>query len=56
MALESPALECEMFDFGDTVVVAREQRPGAKSCFNTCMGIKRDTGWQMLFGFNARTV
>jgi hypothetical protein len=44
-----------MFDFGDTVMmVAREQRRGAKSYFNTRMWAKRDARWQMLFSFNTR--
>jgi hypothetical protein len=44
-----------MFDFGDTaMMVAREQRPGAKSYFNTRMWVKRDARWQMLFSFNTR--
>ena len=48
-------LSAEMFDFGDTVMmVAREQRPGAKSYFNTRMWAKRDARWQMLFSFNTR--
>jgi uncharacterized protein DUF4440 len=48
-------LSAEMFDFGDTVMmVAKEQRPGAKSYFNTRMWIKRDARWQMLFSFNTR--
>jgi hypothetical protein len=48
-------LSAEMFDFGDTVMmVAREQRPGAKSYFNTRMWVKRDARWQMLFSFNTR--
>jgi hypothetical protein len=43
-------LSAEMFDFGDKVMmVAKEQRPGAKSYFNTRMWIKRDARWQMLF-------
>lgn len=45
----------EMFEFGDTVMmVAREQRPGAKSCFNTRMWVRRDARWQMLFSFNTQ--
>jgi uncharacterized protein DUF4440 len=45
----------EMFDFGETVMmVAHEQRPGAKSYFNTRMWVKRDGRWQMLFSFNTR--
>ena len=48
-------LAAEMFDFGETVMmVAREQRPGAKSYFNTRMWAKRDNRWQMLFSFNTR--
>lgn len=45
----------EMFDFGETVMMlAREQRPGGKSYFNTRMWVKRDGHWQMLFSFNTR--
>jgi len=45
----------EMFDFGESVMmVAKEQRPGAKSYFNTRMWVKRDGRWQMLFSFNTR--
>jgi hypothetical protein len=48
-------LSAEMFDFGDVVMmVAKEQRPGAKSYFNTRMWVKRDARWQMLFSFNTR--
>ena len=48
-------LSAEMFDFDGTVMmVAREQRPGAKSYFNTRMWVKRDARWQMLFSFNTR--
>lgn len=48
-------LSAEMFDFGDTVMmVAREQRRGAKSYFNTRLWVKRDARWQMLFSFNTR--
>lgn len=48
-------LVAEMFDFGDTVMmVAREQRPGGKSYFNTRMWVNRDNRWQMLFSFNTR--
>jgi len=48
----SELLSAEMFDFGDTVMmVAREQRPGAKSYFNTRMWVKRDARWQMRFSF-----
>jgi hypothetical protein len=44
-----------MFDLGNTVMmVAKEQRPGAKSYFNTRMWIRRDAHWQMLFSFNTR--
>ncbi len=51
-----PALvSARMFDFGETVMmIAREQRPGAKSYFNTRMWVKRDARWQMLFSFNTR--
>jgi hypothetical protein len=45
----------EMLDFGETVLmVAKEQRPGAKSYWNTRMWVKRDGRWQMLFSFNTR--
>jgi Domain of unknown function (DUF4440) len=48
-------LSAEMYDFGETVMmIAREQRPGAKCYFNTRMWIKRDNRWQMLFSFNTR--
>ena len=48
-------LSAEMFDFGETVMmVAHEQRPGAKSYFNTRMWVKRDGRWQMLFSFNTQ--
>lgn len=44
-----------MFDFGGTVMMmAREQRPNAKSYFNTRMWVKREGHWQMLFSFNTR--
>jgi len=36
------------------LAVASEQRPGAKSYFNTRMWVKRDARWQMLFSFNTR--
>jgi len=51
-----PALvSARMFDFGETVMmIAREQRPGAKPYFNTRMWVKRDGRWQMLFSFNTR--
>ncbi|OLB25558.1 MAG: hypothetical protein AUH13_30525 [Acidobacteria bacterium 13_2_20CM_58_27] len=43
------------FDFGETVMmIAREQRPGARSYFNTRMFVKRGSRWQMLFSFNTR--
>src|SRR6266576_1008441 len=43
------------FDFGETVLmIAREQRPGARSYFNTRMFVKRGSRWQMLFSFNTR--
>jgi len=45
----------EMFDFGETVMmVAKEQRPGGKSYFNTRMWVKRDGRWQMVFSFNTQ--
>jgi hypothetical protein len=48
-------VSAQMFDFGDTVMmIAREQRPGAKAYFNTRMWVKRDGRWQMLFSFNTR--
>jgi hypothetical protein len=48
-------LSAEMVDFGDTVMmVAREQRPGARSYYNTRMWVRRDARWQMLFSFNTR--
>jgi len=48
-------LSAGVFDFGDTVMmVAREQRPGAKSYFDARMWVKRDARWQMLFSFNTR--
>jgi Domain of unknown function (DUF4440) len=48
-------LSAEMFDFGETVMmVAHEQRPGAKSYFNTRIWVKRDGRWQMLFSFNTQ--
>ena len=48
-------LSGEMFDFGETVMmIAHEQRPGAKSYFNTRMWVKRDGRWQMLFSFNTQ--
>jgi hypothetical protein len=48
-------LSAGMFDFGETVMmVAHEQRPGAKSYFNTRMWVKRDGRWQMLFSFNTQ--
>ena len=44
-----------MFDFGETVLmIAREQRPGAKAYFNTRMWVERGGRWQMLFSFNTR--
>jgi hypothetical protein len=47
--------DAEMFDFGETVMmVAHEQRPGAKFYFNTRMWVKRDGRWQMLFSFNTQ--
>jgi hypothetical protein len=48
-------LAAEMFDFGESVMmVAKEQRTGAKSYFNTRMWAKRDGRWQLLFTFNTR--
>jgi len=48
-------LSAEMFDFGETVMmVAREQRPGGKSYFNTRMWVERDGRWQMLFSVNTQ--
>jgi hypothetical protein len=48
-------LSAEMFDFGETVMmVAHEQRPGAKTYFNTRMWVKRDGRWQMLFSLNTQ--
>jgi len=45
----------EMFDFGETVMmIAKEQRPGAKFYFNTRMWVKRDARWQMLFSLNTQ--
>jgi hypothetical protein len=47
--------DAEMFDFGETVMmIAHEQRKGAKAYFNTRMWVKRDARWQMLFSFNTR--
>ena len=47
--------DAEMFDFGQTVMmVAHEQRPGAKFYFNTRMWVQRDGRWQMLFSFNTQ--
>jgi len=51
----SELISARMFDFGDTVMmIAREQRPGAKTYFNARMWVKRDGRWQMLFSFNTR--
>jgi hypothetical protein len=51
----SALISARMFDFGETVMmIAREQRPGAKPYFNTRMWVKRDARWQMLFSFNTR--
>lgn len=48
-------LDAQMFDFGETVMmIAHEQRKGAKAYFNTRMWVKRDARWQMLFSFNTR--
>jgi uncharacterized protein DUF4440 len=53
-SLPPELISARMFDFGDTVMmIAREQRPGAKPYFNTRMWVKRDS-WQMLFSFNTR--
>jgi Domain of unknown function (DUF4440) len=47
--------DAEMFDFGETVMmIAHEQRPGAKFYFNTRMWVKRDGRWQMLFSLNTQ--
>ena len=48
-------LDAQMFDFGETVMmIAHEQRKGAKAYFNTRMWVKRDARWQMVFSFNTR--
>ena len=48
-------VSARMFDFGETVMmIAREQRLGAKPYFNTRMWVNRDGRWQMLFSFNTR--
>jgi hypothetical protein len=48
-------LSAQMFDFGETVMmIAHEQRKGAKAYFNTRMWVKREARWQMLFSFNTR--
>jgi len=48
-------VSARMFDFGETVLmVAREQRAGARPFFNSRMWVKRDGRWQMLFSFNTR--
>jgi hypothetical protein len=48
-------LSAQLSDFGETVMmIAREQRKGAKAYFNTRMWVKRDARWQMLFSFNTR--
>ncbi|MBZ5527283.1 MAG: nuclear transport factor 2 family protein [Acidobacteriia bacterium] len=48
-------LSARMFDFGESVLmIAREQRPGAKPYFNSRMWVRRDARWQMLFSFNTR--
>jgi len=36
------------------MMVAHEQRPGAKAYFNTRMWVKRDGRWQMLFSLNTQ--
>ena len=54
-SIPSALISAKMFDFGETVMmIAREQRPGAKPYFNTRMWVKRDGRWQMLFSFNTR--
>ena len=51
----APLVSAQMFDFGETVMmIAHEQRKGAKAYFNTRMWVKRDARWQMLFSFNTR--
>lgn len=48
-------LSADMFDLGETVLmIAREQRKGAKPYFNSRMWVLRDARWQMLFSFNTR--
>jgi hypothetical protein len=48
-------ISADMFDFGDAVMmIAREQRRGAKAYFNSRMWVKRDGRWQMLLSFNTR--
>lgn len=48
-------ISARMLDFGETVLmIAREQRPGAKAYLNTRMWVNRDGRWQMLFSFNTR--
>ncbi len=48
-------VSAEMFDLGETVLmIAREQRRGAKPYFNSRMWVLRDSRWQMLFSFNTR--
>ena len=48
-------VSAEMYDLGETVLmIAREQRRGAKPYFNSRMWINRDARWQMLFSFNTR--
>jgi uncharacterized protein DUF4440 len=54
-SLPPELISARMFDFGETVMmIAREQRLGAKPYFNTRMWAKRDGRWQMLFSFNTR--
>lgn len=54
-SIPSALISARMFDFGETVMmIAREQRPGAKPYFNTRMWVRRDGRWQMLFSFNTR--
>ena len=48
-------VSADMFDLGETVLmIAREQRKGAKPYFNSRMWVYRDARWQMLFSFNTR--
>jgi len=48
-------VSAEMFDLGETVLmIAREQRKGAKPYFNSRLWVLRDSRWQMVFSFNTR--